>query len=109
MAEISGAGARRDFPATAFQTIAHPLAQPFGVVAGQLGADRCADHIARRLGHIAPCRTQVVQRSVDYGIEETCAALAHVRSRGAGERSALRCRSTGGSSSMMSSATRPGP
>ncbi len=66
--------------AETLQTVAHLLAEPFGIVTRQLRPDRRADHIARRLGHIAPRRAQVVQCSVKHGVQETCTALAHVRS-----------------------------
>ncbi len=109
MTEIGGAGARRDLAAAALQTIAHLFAEPFGIVTRQLWSDRRADRVARRLGDIAPRRAQVAQCPVEHGVQETRAAVAHVRSRSGSACTALRCRSTGGSSSMMSSATSPGP
>ena len=70
-AEIGGAGARRDLAAAPVEAAQHLLAQPVGVVGGDLGPRRAGQHAARRLGDLAPRVAQIGQGSVEDAFEET--------------------------------------
>ena len=68
----------RDLAAFPVEAVAQLHPQPVGILAGEIGPGRAAQHAARRGGDIAPDMTQIRDRAVEHGIEEAGAgAVAH--------------------------------